>query len=156
MAKDCRDTALTFLEHRERSTREVREHLKAKGFSADEITETLEYLSELHYLDEGRYCSNLIRYGMSKGKGPLRLQQELKEKGVGTEYYQSALEEAFGDGAEKAAAAKEAGKILDRNEQIDEKTLAKAARRLASLGYHTSIIYEVVGRFRNHEKLWDD
>jgi len=146
MARDCRDTAMSYMEYRDRSILEVKEHLKSKGFCEDEISETLDYLLEFHYIDEERYCENYIRYGRSKGKGPIRLQQGLREKGIDSSLLQAGLEEAFDGAMEREAAEKEAKKILSGG--IDEKTLARAARRLAGLGYHSSVIYDVIGHFR--------
>ena len=149
MPKDCHDTALRFLEHRERSSYEVRTHLVTKGFQEKEIEEELQYLEELHYVDDARYCSSYIRYGMSKGRGPVRLQFELREKGIDAGRIQEALGESFDSQTEKDAAMKQARKLLDRSDGVaDEKTTAKIGRKLASLGYHTDVIYGIIGQFR--------
>ncbi len=154
MAMDCRDAALKFLEHRERSAQEVKSHLRSKGFREEEIEIELEYLKSLHYLDDVRYCDNYIRYGLSKGRGPVRLQFELAERGIDAATIQEALEARFDRSMEKAAALKEAEKLLIRHDweetqaAPDEKTIAKIGRRLASLGYHTDIIYDIIGQVR--------
>jgi len=155
MPRDCHDTALYFLEHRERSAYEVKSHLISKGFQEEEIDEELNALKELHFVDDGRYCSDYIRYGMSKGRGPVRLQMELKEKGIDAAQIQDAIVESFTRRTERDAAMKEARKLLDRGvrqeeEQAgpDEKTMAKIGRKLASLGYHTDIIYDIIGQIR--------
>lgn len=167
MPKDCRDTALSFLEHRDRSMKEVKAHLKSKGFGDNEIEEELKTLEELHYLDDERYCENHIRYGKNKGRGPVRLRMELAEKGIGFELIQDALREHFGRQEEKEAAMKEAEKLLrtsrsslegsegrsgeeeeEQAQRPDEKTVAKIGRKLASLGYSTDVIYDVIGKIR--------
>lgn len=149
MPKDCHDTALRFLEHRERSAHEVRTHLVTKGFQEKEIEEELQYLEELHYVDDARYCSSYIRYAMGKGRGPVRLQFELREKGIDAARIQEALGESFDSQTEKDAAMKQARKLLDRSDGVaDEKTTAKIGRKLASLGYHTDVIYGIIGQFR--------
>jgi regulatory protein len=163
MAMDCRDAALKFLEHRERSVHEVKSHLRSKGFREEEIETELEYLKSLHYLDDVRYCGSYISYGLGKGRGPVRLQFELAEKGIDGATIQEALESCFDRSAEKAAALKEAEKLLKRQGSADygpaeeaeedraapdEKTIARIGRRLASLGYHTDIIYDIIGQVR--------
>lgn len=164
MAKDCRETALSFLEHRERSAYEVRTHLASKGFQEKEIEEELRFLQELHYVDDGRYCSAYIEYGIRKGRGPVRLQRELAEKGINAAMIRQAMEENFDRQTEKDMAMQEAQKLLRRGAgptvaasgeqdeesdgRPDEKTVAKIGRKLASLGYHTDIIYDVIGRIR--------
>lgn len=146
MKKDCRDAALRYLEHREHSKQEVRSHLVSKGFLEDEIEEELKYLEEFHYVDDARYCRNYIDYGIRKGRGPVRLRYELTEKGVDSRLIQELLVECFDRDTEKAAAVKVAEKLL--TSAPDEKTLAKIGRKLASLGYHTEIIYDLIGRLR--------
>ncbi|HWQ79196.1 MAG TPA: regulatory protein RecX [Anaerovoracaceae bacterium] len=173
MAKDCRDTALSYLEHRARTACEVKAHLLSKGFPEEETEEALRYLQELGYLDDAGYCREYIRYGISKGRGPVRLQSELAEKGIDAALIREALEEDFDRQAEKDSAMREAYKIIRPGRDIDvafdgerasgpdgikqaddqpggrpdEKTVAKIGRKLSSLGYHTEVIYEVLGHF---------
>ncbi|HVI39479.1 MAG TPA: regulatory protein RecX [Anaerovoracaceae bacterium] len=148
MPKDCHDTALSYLEHRERSACEVKSHLISKGFQEEEIEAELQYLEELHFVDDIRYCSDYIRYGVGKGRGPVRLQTELKEKGIDAALIQEALEESFDRQTEKEAAMKEARKILSQGADMSEKTMAKIGRKLVSLGYHSEIIYDIIGQVR--------
>ena len=51
---------------------------------------------------------------------------------------------------EKEQAMAEASKVLRMadKEEIDEKLLAKAARRLQSKGYSSDVIYSVIGALR--------
>lgn len=167
MPKDCHDTAVSYLEHRERSAHEVKSHLISKGFHEAEIEKELQYLQVLHYVDDARYCRSYISYGTGKGRGPVRLQFELAEKGIDPATIQEALEACFDRSTEKAAALKEAKKLLNRNRDAgfgldsgededdtdepsapDEKTVAKIGRKLASLGYHTDVIYDIIRQLR--------
>ncbi|MDD3170129.1 MAG: regulatory protein RecX [Eubacteriales bacterium] len=146
--KNCHETALRYLEHRERSEYEVRTHLVSKGFLESEIEEEMNDLKGLHYVDDVRYCGDYIRYGMGKGRGPVRLQLELKEKGIDTGLIRDALAESFDRMSEKDAAMKEARKLLNQVKEMDEKTIARIGRKLASLGYHTDVTYDVIGQLR--------
>ena len=155
MPRDCHDTALYYLEHRERSAYEVKSHLISKGFQAEEIEEELNDLKELHFVDDVRYCSDYLRYGIGKGRGPVRLQMELSEKGIDAALIKEAIEESFPHQSEREAAMKEARKLFDRGVSLedeptgpDEKTIAKIGRKLASLGYHTDIIYDIIRQIR--------
>lgn len=150
MPKDCRDTALSYLEHRERTTFEVKSHLVSKGFEEDEIEEELNRLKELGYVDDARYCGDYIRYGAGKGRGPVRLQHELAEKGVDAGLIREALEESYDRQTERDAAMKEAKKLLKEQEgRPYEKTLAKIGRKLNTLGYHTDVIYDIIRKIGN-------
>ncbi|MDD4121785.1 MAG: regulatory protein RecX [Eubacteriales bacterium] len=156
--KECREAALRYLEHRERSAYEITSHLTSKGFSKQEIDEELMYLKELHYVDDERYCESHIRYAMRKGRGALRIRYELKEKGVDEALIQQTLRQYFNRQTEKEIALAEATKILERNFGvsaefeneilIDEKIIAKIGRRLASLGYESNVIYDIIGQLR--------
>lgn len=117
MSLDCRNEALRFVEIKERSTFEVKSHLVSKGFSSEEIETELNYLVEMHYLDDERYCSNYIQYGLGKGRGPVRLQQELSEKGIDSALIREMLEESFDRRAEREAALAEAKKLI-RQKQV--------------------------------------
>jgi regulatory protein len=139
------------LEHRERSAFEVKSHLVSKGFPEEEIEEELQNLQGLRYIDDARYCSDYIRYGAGKGRGPVRLQAELAEKGIDAGLIQEALAERFDRHEEKEAAMKEAAKLLrgwEPDDRPDEKTLAKIGRRLNSLGYHADVIYDVIRKLK--------
>ncbi|HYE69846.1 MAG TPA: regulatory protein RecX [Anaerovoracaceae bacterium] len=155
MPRDCHDTALYYLEHRERSVYEVKSHLISKGFQEEEIEEELNDLKELRFVDDVRYCSDYLRYGIGKGRGPVRLQMELSEKGIDAALIKEAIEVSFPHQSEREAAMKEARKLLDRGVRLDdeqtgpdEKTIAKIGRKLASLGYHTDIIYDIIRQIR--------
>lgn len=148
MPRDCHDTALCYLEHRAWSAFEVKTHLFSRGFEEEEIEAELQLLKELYYVDDAGYCSEYIRYGAGKGRGPVRLRHELMDKGIDAELIREALEEGFDRQKEREAALKEAGKIIKQGEEPDEKTLAKIGRKLNALGYHTEVIFEVIGKIR--------
>ncbi len=163
MLKDCHDTALNYLAHRERSAFEMKSHLCSRGFQEEEIDKELQYLKELHYVDDERYCEEYLRYSMQKGRGPVRLQFELKKKGIAAELIQRYMEDHFDMQKEKEAALNEAKKLICKRSEFgqdsdeeeaeernfsDEKTIAKIGRKLASLGYHSEVIYDVIGQIR--------
>ena len=110
---------------------------------------------------------------MGKGRGPLRLERELSEKGISAEIVKSCLDAHFGDGGESRAAMIHVEKLLkqqghlqsvfnDEEEHeletepregeahplLDEKELAKIGRRLAYQGYHSHVIYGIIDRLR--------
>jgi regulatory protein len=100
-------------------------------------------------VDDARYCGDYIRYGVGKGRGPVRLQMELSEKGIDAGLIRDALEESFDQSTERDAALKEVAKLLkEREDRPDEKTLAKIGRRLNGLGYHSDVIYEIIRTLR--------
>lgn len=152
--KNCHEAASRYLLHKDRTVYDMISYLISKGFSKEEIDKEVEYLKELHYLDDERYCENYIQYSMRKGRGPVRIRLELKKKGIGEDLIQNTLRLHFNSQTEKEAAFNEAKKMLGQisgfeyfngeEKKIDEKNLARIGRRLASLGYHAEIIYNVL------------
>jgi len=161
-SKDGKDVALKYLYYREHSTYEVKEHLKTKGFSEEEIFEAIEFLIEYNYVNDENFCNNFINYGISKGKGSIRLYYELNEKGIPNDIIQRVIEENFDTEKEKENAYLQACKIigsssnkktlentLEKDKLFDEKLFAKVGRRLSSLGYSTNIVYYVLERIKS-------
>lgn len=173
MKINAHDLALKFLNSRDRTAFEIRKHLKSKAVSRELIDECVEYLIECKLIDDEDYCDRYIIYGIGKGKGPLRLERELLEKGISGEMVNTALDAHFGHGEEFNAAIAYVEKQLRQqgylqfsfnNEEgeefetgsrdegtrpiFDEKELAKIGRRLAYQGYHSHIIYGIIDRLR--------
>jgi SOS response regulatory protein OraA/RecX len=158
MERNAHDIALKYLSYRNRTTSEMEEHLRDKGCSIEEIKETIEFLTACKLLDDRDYCERYISYCIEKGRGPLRIERELLAKGIASGIIQISLESQFDGNRERELAQIEAAKILRRTEQQgrpclddmeckvkrDEKELARMARRLASQGYHSSVIYEIL------------
>lgn len=150
--KDVKDVALKYLYYREHSTYEVKEHLKTKGFPEEEILEAIVFLINNNYLNDENFCTNCINYGISKGKGSIRMRYELTEKGIPYAITQRLIEENLDLTKEKENAYIQANKVLGTKcEYLDEKLLAKVGRRLSALGYSTSIIYQVLERIKTEK-----
>lgn len=150
---DIRDAALRYLEHRMRTMKEMKKKLREKGFGEDEISETTEWLLQSGYINDVDYGSEYIRYGFEKGRSINRIKIELKEKGLSSEDIEKAVY-AYEDEYEIDIIKEEYERALSQGRKIaisngtDEKALAKMGRRLSSLGYQSSIIYKVIGFYR--------
>lgn len=79
------DCALRLLTRREHSAKELSEKLKQKGFKAEEIEDTLESCQRLNLQSDQRFVELYIRSRIRQGYGPLKITQELKQKGVDSE-----------------------------------------------------------------------
>jgi len=167
MAMNAHDLALKYLSTRDRTMLEMRKYLASKEVPEAEIEECLEYLSECGLIDDEDYCERYILYGMEKGRGPIRLEKELTEKGVPPDIVKMALEAHFGSEGEREAALYQVQRLLkNRSEEseypedwvfyeenpkpvpLNEKELARIGRRLASQGFHSHVIYEILGMLR--------
>jgi len=78
----ARDKALRLLASRDRSRHEVEDRLKASGFSADVVSDTVAWLLDLGYLDDERFAASYSAERLRGGCGPRRVRSELLRKGV--------------------------------------------------------------------------
>ena len=74
--------ALRLLTRREHSAKELSEKLKRKGFQSEEIDNALESCQRLNLQNDQRFVEVYVRYRIRNGYGPLKIIQELKQKGV--------------------------------------------------------------------------
>lgn len=163
MKLDVRETAARFLTYRSHTVAEMRSHLQHKGFDDDEIETLINDYIYFGYLDDQRYCQEYFDYAFSKGKGKRVVFAELKEKGIDSETIQIAFEDREEPYDERSRAWEEAAKVLrmadvyldednqvleECKEKIEEKLVAKVARRLQSKGYSSDTIFSVIGELR--------
>lgn len=141
------ETALRYLSFRNRTVAEMKKYLKEKGFLTQEIDEMVDSLKECSILSDEKYCTDYVHFGIEKRRGPLRLERELREKGIEIELIRSEIEEAFYEGREREIASELAEKLITPGLSDPErirKELARVARRLESQGFHSSVIWDVI------------
>ena len=80
-----RHTALNLLARREHTILELQHKLNRRGFSADIVDTVLDELVAENLLNETRYAEVYSHSRADKGYGPLRIQRELRERGVDDE-----------------------------------------------------------------------
>lgn len=141
---DIRDIAAKYLTSRARSTGEMRNHLKSKGFTETEIDQVITDFLDYGYLDDEEYCRQYIKYAFSKGKGPIRVRQELAEKGIDRDSILFALEDYEAEESDLDRALRQARKTVG-DRPVDEKMKGRIGRRLVSLGYSMDITYKAIG-----------
>ena len=151
------DRAIYYLNIKPRTRQQVIDYLEKKEFPSEEIEETIKELEEYHYIDDLNYCKMYFELGFEKHKGIGRIKRELAGKGVSKEV----IEEAFNEleyVPDQFEMALEAGRsilsdagIYDDDFAVEEmgyqekqKLKAKIARRLATKGFATEIIYDVI------------
>jgi regulatory protein len=137
--------AIKFLSYRARSEAEVRSKLAQSGFSPKIIEPTLEKLRSLKLLDDEAFARSFAEARIEdRGYGPLRVERELRQKGVAKALVGRLLEETFArsGGKERARALLERrfrGKDLS-----DAKNLRRAVGFLRRRGYRDAVIGEIL------------
>lgn len=77
-----RHTVVRYLSRREHSELELRNKLLQKGRSEMQVDEVLADLVRQDLISDERFADAYIRYRSMKGFGPVRIRQELRERGV--------------------------------------------------------------------------
>ena len=74
--------AVSLLARREHSSRELRDKLRARSFSAEAVEEALATLRQKNLQSDQRFAEACARSLMDRGYGSLRVAGELHERGV--------------------------------------------------------------------------
>ena len=92
MARSINEVAVCYLARREHSVTELRRKLALKGFTEDEIEQAIVRLLENNLLSEERFTESYINMRKRKGYGPAKIAQELKLRGVDTNFFEAYLD----------------------------------------------------------------
>jgi regulatory protein len=83
--RDARIAAVRLLSRREHSSQEVTQKLNRKGFDDALIEQITQDLRDEGLLSDERFAESYTRSRISGGYGPLRIRQELRQRGVSDE-----------------------------------------------------------------------
>ena len=88
----ARARAMRLLAFRDRSQLEVEVGLQSSGFDPEVISETVDWLHRLGYLDDGRFALHCAAEKLRAGWGERRVRAELLHKGLERSLVESALD----------------------------------------------------------------
>jgi len=83
--RDARLAAMRLLTRREHTCLELKQKLQHKGFNADLLENVIDQLQQEGLVSDTRFAESYLRSRSSKGYGPVRILQELKQRGVSEE-----------------------------------------------------------------------
>ena len=89
----CKERAMKLIGARPLSKKELFDKLVEKGELAENAEACVEWLSEMHYLDDERYAGMIVRHYAAKSYGVQRVKNELYRHGVPKNLWDAALEE---------------------------------------------------------------
>ena len=78
----ARNKAMDLLARREHSAHELRQKLKQREFDSDAIELALESLQEDNLQCDNRFAESYINHRSNAGLGPIKIVNELRQKGV--------------------------------------------------------------------------
>lgn len=88
-----RNKAMDLLSRREHSYKELFDKLKLRDFDTNDISHALDKLKSENLLNDERFTGSYVHYRVQKGFGPLRIKNELSDKGVDSELIQNQMAE---------------------------------------------------------------
>lgn len=139
--KDIRRAATDLLARREHSETEISRKLARKGFADEIIQQVIHALTQEKLLSNERFIENYIYYRRGKGFGPLRIQAELIERGIGKELIDHHLK--ITDNAWFADIREAWRKRFKNKMPQDYKTRAQQMRFLYSRGFTSGQIESI-------------
>jgi len=102
--KEARKKAMDYLARREYGHDELVQKLETAGFDADVAADEVVRLTEEGLQSDERFAGSFVQSRINQGKGPVRIRQELKERGLPS----AAVDEAIcGAGEDWFALARE-------------------------------------------------
>ncbi|MBE2897345.1 recombination regulator RecX [Pasteurellaceae bacterium 20609_3] len=134
MDKAALHYAVGLLARRDYSACELAQKMQQKAIDAHSIDEVLAHCQQHGWQSDARFCQSFIRFRAQRGYGPVRISQELKQKGIDSQLSTLCFEEAEIDWfalADSVFHKKFGHKALDLKGQ------QKAWRFMASRGFHT-------------------
>ncbi len=105
--RDARLAAMRLLTRREHSCQELKQKLQHKGFDAALVEKVTDQLQQEGLLSDARFAESYLRSRFNKGYGPIRIQQELKQRGAGEEIISATVIEDDPDWFELARRVRE-------------------------------------------------
>lgn len=144
MTEEAHSQALNYLSYRPRSIAEVRSYLAGRGVAESGIDQVVERLESVGLLDDAAFArywvENRVRF---RPKGLVALRYELRNKGIGEEIIEDALDVVdVADGAYRAAQRK-----ARQLQQVDHQTfMHKLVPYLARRGFPYDVAREAAER----------
>ena len=97
--KAARKKAMDFLARREYGREELVGKLVGGGFEPDTARAAVERLAGEGLQDDHRFAAGLVQSRIGQGKGPVRIRQELEQRGIDAGLIEAALADAGEDWA---------------------------------------------------------
>jgi len=133
-----RRTAMDLLARREHGRVELTRKLRQRGAPPELIEPALDRLTEEGLLSESRYLESFVSYRARSGYGPLRIREELSQRGLQRADIEQALRECGFDWQaqlEETWRRKYAGRL-----PLDARERAQQGRFLSYRGYPMDMI----------------
>ena len=137
--------ALQLLGRRELSVRQLRERLRDRDHSPEDVERAVALLLENRALDDARVAAAYVRTALAvKGRGRLRIRRELHAMGIESDVAAAALADAFGDVDERALIKKALDKKLRGKKLTTTADRARVFQYLLRQGFSPATVTAVL------------
>ena len=158
--RSCLETAAGLLSRRDHASAELAVKLRDRGFTEDEVSDTIEKLEESGYLSDARFAENYARELTSlRYMGNFGAVMKMRQRGVD----ESLARDAVNAASENMPELQRAKDLLDRKfasrGELDEKLLRRAAGLLKRKGYASETIRKAMKYLKtstNDDTVIDD
>lgn len=137
------DRALRLLGQREHSVRELTSKLTGKGIDAATAGLVVDDLRGRGLQSDERFAEAFVHSRVGRGHGPIRIRQELGQRGIGDELADELLTRSGDDWLELAEHTR--GRKFGDAAPADRDDWNRQARYLARRGFPSDLIYRVLG-----------
>lgn len=142
------ERAVNYLSRCMKTCKQMREYLTGKGYTPDVVSNVVDRLKELKYLDDETYARLYVEQN-SQSKGEYRLKQELTVKGISKSLIDKYCVQ---DGERSVNAAAQLAVKYMKGKPSDIKTLQKLQRFLISRGYGFDTVNQVIHKFKQDDE----
>ncbi len=141
------------LSRRELSETQIRRRLATKGFGPDDVESAVARLKEERAIDDARVAGAIARTQTSvKGRGKLRVRQELMRAGISSSVAKEALADAFDDlDADALLEAAIRKRLRGTADLADDRTFQRMYRYLVAQGFEHDHVMRALNRRRRSE-----
>ena len=150
--KIIRKKAMDYLSRREHSRYELYKKISAHNFDRDLINQELDLLIEDGLLSDERFVEAFIYFRKKKGKGPLKISSELRDRGADESLINKYIEEI--ENSEWLDSAKQvAEKKLGNNQQLDYDNQLKMMKFLNNRGFTIDQVKITIKKLQKDEEV---
>jgi regulatory protein len=147
--QEARRKAMDYLARREYGQAELRKKLAGAGFTREATERAVDQLTADGLQDDRRFVENFLQSRINKGKGPLRIQSELSQRGVAAGLVNEVLEVADIDWRELARTVRQKKFGADLPQDFKEK--ARQMRFLQYRGFGPAEVQAGVGGLDDYD-----
>lgn len=142
---NCKETSLKIIERSYKTKKEMTKKLLEKGYSLEEINETLKFLEEYNFINDESYTKAFIN-DRTKTQGKQKIKYALKNKGISDEIIEEELSKLDMEKEKENAniLALKKYNILIKRESDKYKLKEKIIRFLISRGYNYEVAKDAV------------